>query len=63
LNNFSFFIPSIDYLTDVAGLMDYLGQKITVGYTCLYCNKEFAAMKSVRHHMVGHLPLYSFLTL
>lgn len=52
MNNFSFFIPSIDYLADVAGLMDYLGQKITVGYTCLYCNKEFAAMKSVRHHMI-----------
>jgi len=52
LGNFSFFIPSIDYLTDLPGLLDYLGQKITVGYTCLYCDKEFYSMKGVRQHMV-----------
>jgi len=56
LNNFSFFIPSIDYLTDIVGLLDYLGQKITVGYQCIYCDKDFRTMRGARHHMFekGH---------
>jgi len=52
LNNFSFFIPSIDYLKDLPGLLDYLAQKITVGFTCLYCDKEYSSLKGVRQHMV-----------
>lgn len=57
----SFFIPSIDYLTDLPGLLDYLAQKITVGYTCLYCDKEFGSLKGVRQHMVSlYSTSYSF---
>lgn len=52
LNNFSFFIPSIDHLKDLPGLLDYLAQKITVGFTCLYCDKEYSSLKGVRQHMV-----------
>jgi len=51
LQKFSFFIPSIDYLTDLPGLMDYLAQKITVGYTCLYCDRELISLSAVRTHM------------
>jgi len=56
LENFSFFIPSIDHLTDLCGLLYYLGQKIIVGFSCLYCNREFQSLPAVRQHMVdsGH---------
>jgi pre-60S factor REI1 len=51
----SFFIPDIEYLADLSGLIKYLGEKISVGNTCLYCNGKGRAIKSleaVRAHMV-----------
>ncbi|KAG2183738.1 hypothetical protein INT43_006749 [Umbelopsis isabellina] len=55
----SFFIPDIEYLADLSGLIKYLGEKISVGNTCLYCNGKGRAIKSleaVRAHMLdkGH---------
>ena len=38
----SFFIPDLDFCTDVEGLIKYLGQKIGVGGVCLFCLKEFS---------------------
>jgi len=52
LGRFSFFIPSIDYLTDLPGLLDYLGQKITIGYQCLYCERAFNTLPGCRRHMI-----------
>ncbi|CAO3628011.1 unnamed protein product [Cunninghamella echinulata] len=55
----SFFIPDIEFLVDLRGLIHYLGEKITVGNVCLYCNsksRSFYSMDAVRKHMVdkGH---------
>lgn len=32
-----FFVPDAEYLTDVTGLIAYLGEKIAVGNACIYC--------------------------
>ena len=49
-----FYIPYIEYLTDPRAFMGYLGQKVSVGHLCLYCNekgKSFHSLGSVRDHM------------
>eukprot|EP01117_Protostelium_nocturnum_P002785 TRINITY_DN13708_c0_g1_i1.p1 TRINITY_DN13708_c0_g1~~TRINITY_DN13708_c0_g1_i1.p1 ORF type:complete len:404 (-),score=121.88 TRINITY_DN13708_c0_g1_i1:76-1287(-) len=49
-----FFIPDLEYLTDLKGLIHYLGQKIFIGNDCLYCNgkgKGFHTAESVQGHM------------
>ncbi|KAI8845588.1 C2H2 type zinc-finger-domain-containing protein [Chytridium lagenaria] len=55
----SFFIPDLEFLIDLEGLITYLGEKISVGNLCIYCNGKGRAMHSleaVRDHMVmkGH---------
>lgn len=51
----SFFIPDVEFLVDLRGLVDYLGQKVAVENMCLYCNgkgRSFHSIDSVRDHMV-----------
>ncbi|KAI0769307.1 C2H2 type zinc-finger-domain-containing protein [Trametes elegans] len=55
----SFFIPDAEYLVDLPGLITYLGEKIAVGNTCIYCSgrgREFRTLEAVRKHMLdkGH---------
>ncbi|XP_050294581.1 cytoplasmic 60S subunit biogenesis factor ZNF622 [Anthonomus grandis grandis] len=55
----SFFIPDIEYCTDVEGLLHYLGEKISAGFMCLWCNENgrtFHSAEAARAHMVdkGH---------
>lgn len=55
----SFFIPDVEYLTDLEGLIGYLDEKVGVGNVCLWCNdkgKSFYSTKSVQQHMMdkGH---------
>jgi len=48
------FIPDIEYLTDLRGLIKYLGEKVSVGNVCLYCNgkgRSFWSMEAVQSHM------------
>lgn len=50
-----FFIPDIQYLTDLKGLIEYLGEKVGSGNLCLYCNergKTFFTIEAVQHHMI-----------
>lgn len=50
----SFFIPDIEYLVDLRGLIQYLGEKVGVGKICLWCNekgKSFYATEAVQAHM------------
>jgi len=55
------FIPEKEYLTDLRGLIIYLGEKIGVGNLCIYCEKSFTSAEGARAHMVR---LYlEFLTL
>lgn len=55
----SFFIPFIEYVTDVKGLLIYLGEKICQGYMCIWCSDKincFSSLSAVRSHMIdkGH---------
>lgn len=54
-----FFIPDLEYLIDLEGLITYLGEKVGVGHLCLWCNekgKSFRSTQAVQKHMVdkGH---------
>lgn len=48
-----FFIPEEKYLIDLEGLMEYLGSKVGVDTTCLWCKKRFASVHGVRLHMMS----------
>ncbi|KAH8387207.1 hypothetical protein KR093_005489 [Drosophila rubida] len=55
----SFFIPDVEYCTDVEGLLYYLGEKVANYFICLWCNdrgKTFYSLDAVRKHMLdkGH---------
>lgn len=55
----SFFIPDIEYVTDLKGLLCYLGEKISSGYMCLWCNergRSFLTKEAAQQHMIdkGH---------
>jgi len=56
---FGFFIPEIEYMKDLPGLIRYLGQKISIGNTCIYCEKTFYSLDATRDHMrsVSHCKL------
>lgn len=50
-----FFLPDLNYLVDIKGLISYLCEKVGVGNLCLYCNergKMFYSVEAVQHHMV-----------
>ncbi len=46
-----FFIPDVEYLSDLAGLLSYLGDKVGVGFCCVYCHRVFESMQAARQHM------------
>lgn len=48
---YGLFIPEKEYLTDLKGLIGYLGEKIGLGKMCLYCNYEGRNIEGVRQHM------------
>ncbi|XP_012863965.2 zinc finger protein 622 [Echinops telfairi] len=50
----SFFIPDVEYLCDLKGLLHYLGEKVGVGKICLWCNEKgrsFYSTEAVQAHM------------
>ena len=36
----SFFIPDLEYLIDLKGLIAYIADKISVANMCIYCNEK-----------------------
>lgn len=46
-----FFLPFIDQCNDIPGLVEYLGQKLSIGCVCLWCNKAFHSLGAVQAHM------------
>lgn len=55
LKKHGFFIPYIELLHDLEGLLEYLGYKIGVGHVCIYCNGRgraaYGSLEAVRAHM------------
>lgn len=50
---YGFFIPDIEYLTDVESFLKYLNEKVKVGHVCLYCQKQFRKYVACQHHMIS----------
>jgi len=52
----TFFVPDMEYLANLKGLVTYLGEKISIGNTCIYCERMFHSLEAVRKHMTdkGH---------
>lgn len=53
----SFFIPDLDYVSDMEGLMKHLGMKLGVYHVCLWCSSKcYGDLLSVQKHMLdkGH---------
>lgn len=50
---YGMFIPEKDFLTDLTGLMTYLGEKVGLGNMCLYCAFEGRSLESIRAHMLS----------
>ena len=45
------YIPDLEFVTDLEGLISYLGEKIGTGNSCLYCDKIFRTTEAVQNHM------------
>lgn len=59
----SFFVPDLEFLVDVEGLLTYLGEKVGCGFLCLWCNekgKAFHTVDSAQTHMrdKGHTKMF-----
>ena len=48
---YGFFIPDVEYLVDLEGFLQYLGEKVKLGGFCLYCQKQFRAGRPCQNHM------------
>ena len=48
---FGFFIPDSEYIDDLEGLLEYVGEKVKLGGTCLYCQRRFRSGRACQHHM------------
>lgn len=60
----SFFIPDIEFLIDLKGLIQYLGEKVGAGNVCLWCNEKgrsFYSTEAVQSHMTdkSHCKLFT----
>ncbi|XP_078655879.1 cytoplasmic 60S subunit biogenesis factor ZNF622-like isoform X1 [Branchiostoma floridae x Branchiostoma belcheri] len=50
----SFYIPDVEYLVDLEGLIKYLGEKVGGAFFCLYCNEKgrtFYSLEAAQGHM------------
>lgn len=48
-----FFVPDIEFVTNIELLMDYLQQKVRIGLLCLYCdNRTFRSPQATQQHML-----------
>ena len=46
-----FYLPFVDFLVDLEGLLEFLGAKVGFGHVCLFCNKQFGSTRAVQGHM------------
>lgn len=47
----NFYIPFLEYVTSVEGLLMYLGRVVGEHGACMTCNKTFNSLEGVWHHM------------
>lgn len=50
-SKYSFYLPDIEYCTDLEGFLGYCNEKVRWGNTCLYCQKTFKSVEGVLKHM------------
>ena len=48
---FGFFVPDVEYLVDLEGLLGYLGEKVKLGGLCLCCQKQCKPGRPCQNHM------------
>lgn len=53
LKEHGFFIPDVEFLTDLGGLVNYLAEKVKLGQMCLFCNKTFRTYQDAQKHMTA----------
>lgn len=49
---FGFFLPYVEEVVDVEGLLRYLGQKVGIGFACVACDRGFGSVTAAQRHMV-----------
>uniref|UniRef100_A0A8D2ZUW8 Cytoplasmic 60S subunit biogenesis factor ZNF622 n=1 Tax=Scophthalmus maximus TaxID=52904 RepID=A0A8D2ZUW8_SCOMX len=59
-----FFIPDVEFIVDLRGLVRYLGEKVGGGNVCLWCNEKgrsFYSTEAVQSHMTdkSHCKLFT----
>ncbi|XP_020512307.2 cytoplasmic 60S subunit biogenesis factor ZNF622 [Labrus bergylta] len=59
-----FFIPDVEFVIDLKGLIRYLGEKVGAGNVCLWCNEKgrsFYSAEAVQSHMTdkSHCKLFT----
>ena len=51
-----FFIPDIEFVTDLSVLLSYLHERVRIGLLCLYCNNkgshQFRDFRALQQHMI-----------
>eukprot|EP00186_Timspurckia_oligopyrenoides_P001324 CAMPEP_0182450976 /NCGR_PEP_ID=MMETSP1172-20130603/43467_1 /TAXON_ID=708627 /ORGANISM="Timspurckia oligopyrenoides, Strain CCMP3278" /LENGTH=394 /DNA_ID=CAMNT_0024648705 /DNA_START=44 /DNA_END=1228 /DNA_ORIENTATION=+ len=50
---FGFFVPYVEHVADLTGLLTYLGEKVGVGYACVCCDRGFSSVSAVQSHMIA----------
>lgn len=58
-----FFIPDVEFVTDVEALMTYLGERVGQGHMCTWCGhlgRHFSTVAAVQKHMLdkGHCRMF-----
>jgi hypothetical protein len=53
LANHGFFIPDMDAMTNLEGMLNYCAEKVHVGHICLFCDRSFATGEACVDHMVA----------
>lgn len=59
----SFFIPDVEFVVDLEGLLTYIGERIGQGRICLWCGhlgRQFPSTDAVQKHMLdkGHCKMF-----
>jgi pre-60S factor REI1 len=49
---FGFFVPYVENLADAKALLEYIGQKVGIGYACVECDRSFTSVAGAQRHMV-----------